>query len=258
MVLNTRKAVVAGYFYPSEPKQLKETINNFLNKATEIEISGDLKGLIVPHAGYIYSGSVAAVGYKLLKNFNKKKVILIGPSHFLPFIGASVSTADFWETPIGKVKVQKIKTDFFIDLPQAHLKEHSLEVQLPFLQLVLKDFNIIPIVLGEVDPKDIADALIPLLDKDTVIIASSDLSHYHPYNIAKKLDELANKFIPKLDIKNVEMKVEACGKTAILTLMNMAKKMKWVGKKLYYCNSGDVTGDKGQVVGYGCYAFYGK
>ncbi len=251
-----RKAAVAGYFYPKKSEELLKMVSNYIENSDDKKINGDVKGFIMPHAGYMYSGRVAAVGYKMLRKASKKRIILIGPSHFLPFIGASVSNHEYWETPLGKVKVEKIKSDFFIDFPEAHTSEHSLEVQLPFLQATLKDFSIIPIVIGDVNVKKMADALIPLIDDDTVIIASSDLSHYHHYNDAKSLDDIANKFIPKLDLKTVEKKVEACGRSGILVLMYIAKKLKWKAKKIYYCNSGDVTGDKSQVVGYGCYVFY--
>jgi len=251
-----RKPVVAGYFYPKNSRQLRETINTFLNVANKAQIPGNLRALIVPHAGYSYSGIVAAVGYNLLKNKNITRAILIGPSHFIPFIGASISKHDFWETPIGKVKVEKVENDFFIDLPEAHEREHSIEVQLPFLQTVLEKFTIIPIVVGNINPKEVANSLLSLLNDSTIIIASSDLSHYHSYERAKLLDDIANTLIPKLDINGVEKKVEACGKEGILILMNIAKEKGWKGQKLYYCNSGDVTGDKDKVVGYGCYAFY--
>jgi AmmeMemoRadiSam system protein B len=247
-----RRAVVAGSFYPSNKDQLERMIDEFLAKAKVEDI--EAKGFVMPHAGYIYSGQVAAYGYKIISNLKPKRVIILGPSHFIPFIGSSISTADFWETPLGKVKVEKVKTEF-LDFPEAHKYEHSIEVQLPFLQRVLKDFQIIPISIGDDDYKDIAKQLESLLE-DAIIIASSDLSHYHDYDTAVKIDSLANEAIPKLDLKKTE-KIEACGKTGILALMYLAKKQGWFGKKLFYANSGNTAGDKSQVVGYGCYAFYG-
>jgi len=247
-----RRAVVAGSFYPSNKDQLERMIDEFLAKAKVEDI--EAKGFVMPHAGYIYSGQVAAYGYKIISKLKPKRVIILGPSHFIPFVGSSISTVDFWETPLGKVKVEKVKTEF-LDFPEAHKYEHSIEVQLPFLQRVLKGFQIIPISIGDDDYKDIAKQLERLLE-DAIIIASSDLSHYHDYDTAVKIDSLANEAIPKLDLKKAE-KIEACGKTGILSLMYLAKKQGWFGKKLFYANSGDTAGDKSQVVGYGCYAFYG-
>lgn len=254
-----RRSAVSGYFYPGNSKELKNMVNDFLKKAKAKKISGKIKGLVEPHAGYIYSGLTAAYGYKLLSQLDKNrkwKIILLGPSHHAYFSGAAISTTDFWLTPLGKVRVEKIKIEGLLDIPEARLYEHSLEVQLPFLQCVLNDFSIIPILTGEIDPKELSDILIPILDDKTIIITSSDLSHFHSYEEANKIDKIANEAIPKLEIKKVEEEVEACGKTGILTLMHIAKKMKWKGKLLHFCNSGDVTGDKSQVVGYGCYAFY--
>jgi AmmeMemoRadiSam system protein B len=254
-----RHSVVSGYFYPGNPKELKDMINGFLKKVDIKKISGEVKGLVEPHAGYVYSGLTAAYGYKILSQFNKNKkwkIVLLGPSHHGYFPGAAMSTADYWLTPLGKVKVEKTKIDGLLDIPEAHLNEHSLEVQLPFLQCVLNDFSIIPILIGEADPKELSEILKPILDDSTIIIVSSDLSHFHSYREAKKIDKVADDSIPKLEIKKVEEKVEACGKTGILTVMNIAKEMGWKGELLHSCNSGDVTNDKSQVVGYGCYGFF--
>ncbi|MCX8179251.1 MAG: AmmeMemoRadiSam system protein B [Candidatus Aenigmarchaeota archaeon] len=247
-----RKAAFAGSFYPTEKERLKKMIDNFLKNANTEEIK-TAKGFIVPHAGYIYSGQVAAYAYKIIKSLEAKRVILLGPSHFIPFIGSSISTADYWETPLGKVKVEKVKTKF-IDFPAAHTYEHSIEVQLPFLQTVLKDFTIIPISIGDDYYKDIAKEIRDIME-GAIIIASSDLSHYHDYETAVKIDGKASKAITELDFKNAE-KMEACGKIGILALMKIAKDNGWKVKTLFYANSGDVTGEKAQVVGYGCYAFY--
>ncbi len=246
-----RRAVAAGTFYPSNKERLQVMIKTFLENVKTDDINA--RGFVMPHAGYMYSGQVAAYGYKIIQSLKIKRVILLGPSHFIPFVGSSISTVDFWETPLGKVKVEKVKTKF-LDFPEAHKYEHSIEVQLPFLQFVLEDFQIVPISLGDDDYKDVEKEIEPLID-NAIIIASSDLSHYHNYDTAVKIDEVANKSIPSLNIKKAE-KIEACGKTAILALMQLAKKMGWKGKKLFYANSGDTAGDKSQVVGYGCYAFY--
>ncbi|MEW6063207.1 MAG: AmmeMemoRadiSam system protein B [Nanoarchaeota archaeon] len=253
-----KKAVVAGYFYPSDKNELAKMIGNFLKKVPDTKIK-NIKAIIAPHAGYVYSGQVAAYVYKLLKNIkNKLKTIIVGPSHYEYFDGLAMENSDFWETPLGKVKVakEKIISNKIKIIPEAFEKEHSLEVQIPFLQYVLKDFEIQPIAVGNVDYVTLAKELERLIKKDTVIIISSDLSHFYNYQDAVKIDSFANTAIPKLDIKTVEEKVEACGKTGILSILYLAKKHGWKCKLLCYKNSGDVTKDKSKVVGYGSYVFY--
>jgi hypothetical protein len=253
--MRIRKPFVAGSFYPREKEKLKEMIGDFLKGVKKTDVK-NLKGLIVPHAGYVFSGRTAAYGYKLLEGLDNVRVILIGPSHFYPFYGVLFCEHDYWETPLGLVKVEKIKNKDFVFVPEYDEQEHSLEVQVPFLQVVLKNFRVVPILIGEFEPERLAKYLAKLIDKDTIVVASSDLSHYYSYERAKEIDKYANFYIPRLDIKNVDSKVEACGKLGILTLMHLAKMKGWKGKKLYYENSGDIISDKDSVVGYGCYAFY--
>ena len=259
-----RRPAVAGAFYPDEPGELKGMIGGFLEKAGNVKLEGRLRGLVVPHAGYIYSGPVAAFGYKLLAGQKPQasKIILIGPSHYAGFFGAAESGAAFWQTPLGIVKAGSLmdkigKSEAIHRIPQAHEQEHCIEVQLPFLQSVLKkDFTIYPIVTGEVSPTVLANEVAGVIDDQTLIIASSDLSHYNPYEKAVRLDSICNRAVPALDIGTMEDSGDACGKTGILSLMHIAKKMKWKGKMLDYRNSGDTAGPKDAVVGYGCYAFY--
>lgn len=257
-----RKPAVAGQFYPASSKELSYMIDKFLQEAPSFEIKGDLKGLILPHAGYIYSGIVAASGYKLLKKLDQNKkweIFLLGPAHIVPLEGASLSLAPEWETPLGKVKValkKELLSDLIKDIPEAHFQEHCLEVQLPFLQKVLKNFEIIPLVLGEVDYTKLASKIMPYIKENTIIIVSSDLSHYYPYEEAKALDAVANEAIPQKEIQTVIEAVEACGKSAILTLLEIAQRLNWSGQIIDYRNSGDTAGDKSSVVGYGAYVFY--
>ncbi len=260
----TRNPAVAGTFYPDDEKELREMIEKFLKEAKETKIEGRLRGLVVPHAGYVYSGPVAAYGYKLLAKQKPQpgKVILIGPSHYGMFVGIAESGANTWKTPLGPVNAESIASkiadrSILNVYPQVHRPEHCLEVQLPFLQTVLKnDFTIHPLLTGEANPAVVANSLEPVIDDETLYIASSDLSHYHPYENAKKLDAIANDAVPNLDFKKSEY-IEACGKTAILVLMHIAKSKGWKGRLLDYRNSGDTAGPKDSVVGYGCYAFYG-
>jgi len=259
-----RKPAVADAFYPGDPDELRKMVDGFIMDAKETKKEGVLRGLVVPHAGYIYSGPVAAYGYRLLSREQKRfsKIMIIGPSHYAAFFGAAESGADAWQTPLGIVKSGSIrrmigKTDLFQDIPQVHAPEHCLEVQLPFLQTVMKkDFTIFPFLTGEVSPSVLAETLVKMINDETLVIASSDLSHYNPYEKAIRIDSICNKAVPALDIKTMEESGDACGKTAILTLMHIAKKKKWKGKLLDYRNSGDTAGPKDAVVGYGCYAFY--
>jgi AmmeMemoRadiSam system protein B len=261
-----RKPAVAGAFYPNEPYKLKEMIEGFLHKAKETKIKGKLRALIVPHAGYIYSGPVAAYAYKLLKKHADEfsKIILIGPSHFAGFFGAAESGADGWQTPLGIVRSESIRSKvedlgMLNIMPQAHAPEHSLEVQLPFLQTVMKhDFTIYPILTGDIRGSAFSDEIIKALDEKTLIIVSSDLSHYLTYNKAVEKDTITNNAIKTQDLKTLDAKGDACGIIGIRILIHIAKKLKWNCKMLDYRNSGDTEGSKDQVVGYSAFAFYSE
>jgi len=267
---NIRAMAVAGGFYPSDPDELSRMIDKFLKDAKDAEIGGKLRGLVVPHAGYIYSGPVAAYGYRLLKRFKDgyDRVLMLGPSHYAGFSGACEAGFDGWQTPFGVVKVASIRSmvekehkGLINVYPQAHAQEHCLEVQLPFLQKAFgldSKIEAIPILCGDVEPGMLASALSPAVDERTLVIASSDLSHYLPYQQAVSIDNVANKAVPALDINSFEQLGDACGKTGILTLMHIAKRKGWAGKMLDYRNSGDTCGDKSAVVGYGCYAFHSQ
>ncbi len=251
--MKMRKPIVAGKFYPQDKEELKKTVEYFLEKSKEAAVTGKLKALIVPHAGYIYSGIVAGAGFKLLKaeQYRKqyKKVILLGPSHSVYFHSASIAAEDF-QTPLGIVKVgntkEWLKERLIVDLPEAHFAEHSLEVEVPFLQEVLGSFELYPFVLGEVDEKALAEAIAPFLDTDTFIVVSSDLSHYLPYEAAVKKDKETIQNI--LNFKFTEL--DACGRKPITVLMHLARKLNWKPFLIDYKNSGDTAGDKKRVVGY--------
>lgn len=254
-----RKPVFSRTFYPGEKDSLEYMIDEYLKICKICEYKKPLKAVIVPHAGYIYSGIIAAEGYKCIEKLDQKKhwkVLLMGPSHFVQFKGAVIPESEIWETPLGQVKIGKLPTTKnIIEDEEPHKKEHSLEVQVPFLQKVLKDFTLYPLCLGDVDPESLAKDLKDFVDQDDVIVVvSSDLSHYFDYNKAKKLDNEANKYIPALDIEKAK-NVEACGIRSVLTFMYIAKKIGLEGRFIDYKNSGDTAGDKDRVVGYGCYAF---
>ena len=259
----TRKAAVAGSFYPGKKKALSEMISAFRKDCVKTpKLKGELRGLIVPHAGYIYSGIVAAAGYALLASKKKqpKKIVLVGPSHNAYFLGLARAPSTDWETPLGTVSAGAIedlcgKSSTVIPSEEAHAKEHCLEVQLPFLQEVMhKAFTIYPVLTGEISPYAAADYLSKAFeDRNAFLIVSSDLSHYLPYDKAKQTDALTNGIIDRLDFDNA-LKIDACGRTGIRIGMHLAYKLGWKISLADYKTSGDTAGDKDRVVGYGCHA----
>lgn len=256
--MSIRKPAVAGFFYPSNKEELKNQIESFLRNSS-ISFNERPKAIIVPHAGYIYSGQVAAFGYSSSKDFPVDNVVIVGPSHFFSFSGAALSPARKWQTPLGFVEINNSyfsNPKILKEMEMPHKKEHSIEVQVPFIQYVFPKTKIVPISTGIVDSEMLAKEIMSALSENDLLVVSSDLSHYYPYEEAIKIDEVANKSIPDLDFDSVENYVEACGKTGILVCMYIAKKKKWKGKLLSYANSGDTAGDKSSVVGYGCYAFF--
>ena len=273
-----RQSQFAGTFYPDNPQILKEMIEDFLHQATIEKLKVQPKALIVPHAGYIYSGPIAAYGFKILEDklfrakrekrfcrsaswrrgrFLYKKIILLGPSHHFSFQGLASSPSGYWGTPLGKIEclgkkdLKKLeKTKEIIESSEIHEPEHCLEVEIPFLQVILKEFKIVPFLTGELNIKTIAKVLESLVDEGTLILVSSDLSHYYPYKEAQKLDKVTIDAILDNDSKRLEEFGEACGKIDIEILIEIAKKKKWQPKLLKALNSGDITGEKSQVVGY--------
>lgn len=218
---------VAGSFMPFSEKDQDGIVKDFLERIGDNSVPGKIKAIIVPHAGYIYSGIVAAYGYKLLMNKNFENVILVGPSHREYIEGVVEEIAD-----------------------------HSVEVQLPFIRYVLPKAKIYPMVYGEINYQGLAKEIKKKMKEQSVIVISSDLSHFYPYNLAKTIDRIANQAIPQVDLEMVKTKVEACGITGILALLFIAKELNWKGKLIKYLNSGDTGGDKSSVVGYGSYLFY--
>ncbi|RKX57842.1 MAG: hypothetical protein DRP29_07725 [Thermodesulfobacteriota bacterium] len=259
-----REPVVAGTWYPGNKEELKSTVNKYYENSERLNISS-IKALIVPHAGYVYSGQVAANGFNQL-NKNYKKVFIIATNHAQGAYvnGISIPNATHYKTPLGEVKVSEIapellKQELFVNVPQAHTT-HVIEIELPFLQQKLRDFEIIPLVTGSLNLEQIkqaADALSKYIDEDSLIVISSDLSHYHPYEDAVKLDTTCIKNIESMNFEE-STKCEACGIYAILILMDIAKRNEWKAKIIDYKNSGDVTGDKSRVVGYSSIVFYSE
>ena len=268
----TRKPAVAGQFYPGDSVTLSKEITGYYKNARKEPIPGKIVALISPHAGYMYSGQVAAYTYKLLEGFSYETVVVISPSHVAYFPGASVYNGGAYQTPLGIIPVDTTlageiasvnKRVFLSD--QGHgfsgqRGEHAIEVQLPFLQLVLGKFKLVPIVIGNQDwatCQALAEALQkPLKGKNVLIVASSDLSHYHPYNEAVRLDSVVINHVDSFDPEGLFDDLgaglcEACGGSPIAAVMLAAKGLGAdKAKVVRYANSGDVTGDKSAVVGY--------
>lgn len=254
-----RQPAVAGTFYPAEPQQLHLLVDQYLNDAETVPKVP--KAMIVPHAGYIYSGSVAATAYaRLLKAHDQiTRVVLIGPSHRVGFNGLAITNAQTFVTPLGSIEVDqeavhKIARLSFVDyMEQAHVMEHSLEVHLPFLQEMLDDFKIVPIVTGDAPAEQVSQVLEMLWGgEETLIVISSDLSHYHDYATCQKLDKATSAAIEKLQFESLGFD-SACGRVGISGLLKLAREKSLVVKNIDLRNSGDTAGDKKRVVGYGAY-----
>ncbi len=270
-----RKASFAGSFYPADRATLDKNVSGYL-KAAESKgnrTPAPIIGIIAPHAGYQYSGGVAGSAYSALKGGEYKTVILLGPSHQTWFKGVSVDLQSGWETPLGIVPVDHEtartlleRCKFAKPYTPAFQREHSLEVQLPFLQKTLGKFKIVPLATGSMDDDDYAAlaSVLASLVKDhprkILIVASSDMSHYHPYDLAKTMDRLALADMESLDVPKLtgdirKGKCELCGLQAVVTLISVARSLGAEAHILSYANSGDVTGDRDRVVGYGAIAF---
>lgn len=268
-VENVRKPVYAGSFYPSDKHELQQTINSLTGQARKTAFAvpshKTLKALILPHAGYIYSGLTASYASLVLSENQFSKVIIMGPDHRIGFNNCALSDADAYETPLGYVRIHKDaeklrnKNQMFGSLPVSDINEHSIEVVLPFLQTYLNKFEIIPIIIGSGDYCTIAEAIGPLLDDRTLLVASSDLSHYLEYRQAVEKDKETINMVLNLEKdKLVKRYNSACGKIPILTIMDLAGKYGWEPVILHYSNSGETAGDRLRVVGYAAIAFYGE
>jgi hypothetical protein len=272
---------VAGLFYPKSGAALGELLGKLLAEASDEGI-GRVRAIVCPHAGYEYSGPTAAAAYRQITGVKGATVVLLAPSHYADFRGGAVSTAVSWRTPLGDARISTRAAElakvspFFASKPvpvqrppwaraasreappagqdTAETWEHSAEVQVPFLQKALGEFEMIPVVCGAMNAEAAAKALAPLLDDHTIVVASSDLSHYHAYDDAKARDSRCVKAVTDLDTASMAEQ-EACGKTPILVVLNLAKIKGWRTRLLDYRNSGDTAGDKSRVVGYAAIAF---
>lgn len=258
--MHVRTPAVAGTFYPENKQELRDQIQAYLNSAY---VQGPMpKAIICPHAGYIYSGPTAAHAYKLIAQGKNqiKRVVLLGPAHRLPFKGIALSEAQQFQTPLGHIPIDLKGIEQLEQLSQvkvleeAHALEHSLEVQLPFLQMCLDDFSLVPALVGNATAQEVGEVLDTVWGKaETLIVISSDLSHYQDYNSAQARDKKTSQAIKELNLDAIDYE-DACGCNPIKGLLWIAKKYDLALDTLDLRNSGDTAGSRDRVVGYGAYA----
>lgn len=261
--LEIREPAVAGLFYPANPVKLRADVDAMLAEAAARGVHPPPKALIAPHAGYVYSGPVAATAYVSLRAVATKirRVVLLGPAHRVYVDGLAATAARAYRTPLGDVPVDRDAVEALLDLPQvaifdaAHVPEHSLEVHLPFLQRVLDEFRIVPLVVGDAAPAEVGAVLDRLWGgEETLIVISSDLSHYLPYAEARQVDTHTAKLVTALQYADVEGE-QACGAYPIRGLLAVATRHGLRAELVDLRNSGDTAGPKDRVVGYGAFLF---
>jgi AmmeMemoRadiSam system protein B/AmmeMemoRadiSam system protein A len=269
-----RESAVAGSWYPKNPDILSRDIKGYLENAKKEKIEGEIVGMVSPHAGYVYSGQVAAYAYKLIEGKSFDAVVVVAPSHYVGFRGFSLWDRGGYRTPLGLVPVDielsksiMERSREFQFIPEAHSKEHSLEMQIPFLQVALKSFKLVPIVVEPEWSWEGCQTLARSLSETVrgrrvLLVASTDLSHFHSYGKAVELDRIVTDRIDRLDPEGLSRdlrsnRAEACGGGPVVAVMLAAKALGAnQGKTLKYLNSGDVTGDRSRVVGYAAGVFY--
>ncbi len=261
--MKTRNAAVAGMFYPSSSQTLRQSVEHFLRHAQTPENTQPPVALVVPHAGYIYSGQVAANGFIALGARSKtiKRVILLGPNHRVPLRGIAAPSVDAFATPLGDIAIDHATIEALAaaglvtvdDLP--HRDEHCLEVQLPFLQILLENWKLVPLVVGQT-PADVVAQLIARFidDPENLVLISSDLSHFHDYDRARQIDDATRELIESR--QPVIAGEQACGCQPLNGLLLLARQRDYTLVTLDMKNSGDTAGDRQRVVGYGSYAAY--
>jgi AmmeMemoRadiSam system protein B len=258
---SVRPPAVAGLFYPDDARELRDAVSAYLGQHAAEASGAPPKALIVPHAGYIYSGSVAAAAYAKVSRLRQeiRRIVLIGPSHRVYLRGMAVPAASSFATPLGKVaidlelKAEVLRRGDVVAADAPHAQEHCLEVQLPFLQMLFDDFTLLPLVLGSIAPEDVGAALAAVWgDAATLILVSSDLSHYHTYEQARQIDAVTSASILRREPTLVGE--QACGSVGINGLLHLASQRNLAVSEIARCNSGDTAGDKSRVVGYGAFA----
>lgn len=255
-----RQPAVAGTFYPARPDALRAVLAELLD---EIESSGEPpKAIIAPHAGYVYSGPVAASAYARVRAARGRfrRVVLLGPAHRVAFDGLALPTVEAFATPLGLTPLDPDAVARLADLPHVirsdhpHAGEHSLEVHVPFLQHILGDIRLVPLVAGEASARQVGEVIDRLWEADdTLVVVSSDLSHYHDYDTARRLDAATSRAIEQLRFEELDP-YRACGAVPVSGLLWVARRRGLTVTTLDLRNSGDTAGPRDQVVGYGAYA----
>lgn len=256
-----KQPAVAGIFYPAEPEALQRQVREFIDAARHVTGAAP-KALIAPHAGYIYSGPIAGSAYASLGNAaDIHRVILLAPAHRVAFRGIAYSSASHFKTPLGLIPVDRQVLEKIAQKPPLHLndaafrEEHSIEVHLPFLQEVLEDFSIVPLLVGDTSPEQVAKVLEQVWDDpQNLVVISSDLSHYLDYATATEMDQQTSRAIEALRPEDLTYH-SACGKTPVSGLLLIAKKHGLKARTVDLRNSGDTAGSHDRVVGYGAYVF---
>jgi AmmeMemoRadiSam system protein B len=263
---SVRPPAVSGLFYPASAAELRSAVEGYLRDAAARNGTPAPKAIIAPHAGYVYSGPIAGSAFQTLAGAagalsTIERVILLGPSHFVPFRGLALPGHESFGTPLGTVKLQGDGARAALRLPQvriipeAHFREHSLEVELPFLQVLLGDFELVPLVVGESEPAEVAGVLDRLWGgPETLIVVSSDLSHYLPSDAARRADRVTADEI--LALRGPLDPRQACGAAPINGLLQAAGAQGLTAQLLDLRNSADTAGDPSRVVGYGAFAFH--
>lgn len=254
-----RRPAVAGMFYPGSPSELRSTVEELLREAPR-DRGPAPKAVIAPHAGYVYSGPTAAFAFQALAGLRLERVVVLGPAHRVPVRGLALPGADAFATPLGEVPVDTEGAGEVSGLPQvvtspeAHAPEHSLEVELPFLQVLFPEVRVLPIVVGDADGQEVAEVLDRVWGgPETAVVISSDLSHYLPYDVARRVDrETADEI---LALEGPLHSRQACGAYPINGLLVAGRRRGMAPRLLDLRNSGDAAGDRGRVVGYGAFAF---
>ncbi|MBF0370601.1 MAG: AmmeMemoRadiSam system protein B [Magnetococcales bacterium] len=259
-----RPPAVAGMFYPGDAKGLRGMIQTLLRQARSTGEYPPPRAMVAPHAGYVYSGYTAAHAYGTLQRAtpeNPRRVFVLSPSHRVYLSGVSVGDFSAFATPLGVIEVDQaivdalaLERDVSRD-PSPHLQEHALEVHLPFLQETLGHFRLVPMVYGELSGKRLADLVAAHWQPEDLIVASSDLSHFHAYDEARTIDQWCTRGVLEENPDHLD-RCEACGKTAIAAVMELARRHRWQPTLADYRNSGDTAGDKSRVVGYASYLFH--
>jgi AmmeMemoRadiSam system protein B len=260
--MRSRAPAVAGMFYSDKPQELAAAVRAFVSEAAPLTLATPPKAIIAPHAGYIYSGKVAGTAYSALAARGKdvERVVLVGPSHRVAFDGVATSAANAFETPLGPVSLDReaiaalVNEGLAREFERPHENEHSLEVHLPFIKLVCPDARLVPLLAGDDDWRALMKALDMLWGGDeTALVISSDLSHYHDYATAQRLDAATAQSVERLAAGEIDFE-QACGATGINALLALATGKKMTCATLDLRNSGDTAGPRERVVGYGAFA----